>query len=266
MDTVGFFGYACALLIGVTLGLIGGGGSILTVPILVYLFYLNPVTATAYSLFVVGTTSFWGTIRNIKRGLVDFKAGIAFSIPSFIAVYIARKYILPAIPEELFVVGDFFLTKNAAIMLFFALLMLVAAFYMILDKSINIKKRVKIKYNYLSLLIQGFIIGLLTGIVGVGGGFLIVPALVLWTKLPMKTAVGTSLFIIAIKSLVGFIGDIENLNIDWGFLLSFTSISIIGIFLGIYLSNFFEGKRLKKIFGWFVLIMSFSIVFKVVFY
>ena len=265
MDSLGIFGYACALLIGVTLGLIGGGGSILTVPILVYLFYLNPVTATAYSLFVVGTTAFWGTIRNIKRGLVDFKAGIAFSIPSFIAVYIARKYILPAIPEKLFFIDDFLLTKNVAIMLFFALLMLIAAFYMILDRTINIKRKAKIKYNYLSLLIQGFIIGILTGIVGAGGGFLIVPALVLWTKLPMKKAVGTSLLIITIKSLIGFIGDVENLVIDWNFLLIFTTISIIGIFFGIYLSNFIEGKKLKKVFGWFVLIMSISILITEVF-
>ncbi|MCK5400400.1 MAG: sulfite exporter TauE/SafE family protein [Flavobacteriaceae bacterium] len=260
MDTLGFFGYVCALFIGVILGLIGGGGSILTVPILVYLFFLNPVTATAYSLFVVGSTTFFGSIRNIKKRMIDYKAGIIFAIPSFIAVYITRKYLVPAIPEKLFLIGDFLLTKDIAIMIFFSFLMLVAAFFMIKDKKMDVDKNAIIKYNYLSLIIQGFIIGFLTAIIGAGGGFLIVPALVLWLKLPMKKAVGTALFIISIKSLIGFIGDIENLNIDWVFLLSFTAISVIGIYLGIYLSNFIEGRKLKKSFGWFVLVMSIYIL------
>lgn len=260
MDTLGFFGYVCALFIGVILGLIGGGGSILTVPILVYLFFLNPVTATAYSLFVVGSTTFFGSIRNIKKRMIDYKAGIIFAIPSFIAVYITRKYLVPAIPEKLFLIGNFLLTKDIAIMIFFSFLMLVAAFFMIKDKKMDVDKNAIIKYNYLSLIIQGFIIGFLTAIIGAGGGFLIVPALVLWLKLPMKKAVGTALFIISIKSLIGFIGDIENLNIDWVFLLSFTAISVIGIYLGIYLSNFIEGRKLKKSFGWFVLVMSIYIL------
>ena len=262
MDILGILGYICALFIGVILGLIGGGGSIITVPILVYLFYLNPVTATAYSLFVVGSTTFFGSIRNIKKGMIDYKAGIIFAIPSFIAVYITRKYLVPAIPEKLVEIGDFLLTKDIAIMIFFSSLMLVAAFFMIKDKKLDFDNTSVIKYNYLSLIFQGFVIGILTAIIGAGGGFLIVPALVLWLKLPMKKAVATALFIISIKSLIGFIGDVENLNIDWVFLLSFTSIAIIGIYLGIYLSNFIEGKRLKKAFGWFVLIMSFSILLK----
>lgn len=266
MDSIGIFGYACALLIGVTLGLIGGGGSILTVPILVYLFYLNPVTATAYSLFVVGSTTFFGTLRNIKKGMIDYRAGIIFAIPSFIAVYLTRKYLVPAIPEKLIKIGDFLLTKDIAIMIFFSFLMLVAAFYMIKDKKIDRDKTSIIRYNYPLLILQGFTIGVLTAIIGAGGGFLIVPTLVIWLKLPMKKAVGTALFIISIKSLIGFIGDIENLNIDWIFLLSFTSIAIIGIYLGIYLSNFIQGKKLKKAFGWFVLIMSFSILITEVFY
>lgn len=265
MDILEILGYVCALFIGVILGLIGGGGSILTVPILVYLFLLNPVTATAYSLFVVGSTTFFGSIRNIKKGMIDYKAGMIFAIPSFIAVYITRKYLVPAIPEILFSIGDFLLTKNIAIMMFFSFLMFIAAFYMINDKKIVADKTAIIKYNYPSLIFQGFTIGLLTAIIGAGGGFLIVPALVLWSKFPMKKAVGTALFIIAIKSSIGFIGDVENLNIDWVFLLSFTSISVIGIYLGIYLSNFIEGKKLKKGFGYFVLVMSFCILIVEVF-
>ena len=249
-------------MIGVVLGLIGGGGSILTVPILVYLLFINPVTATAYSLFVVGVSSLIGALRNIQKGLVDFKTAIVFAVPAFIAVYIARKYVVPAIPDSIITVGGFNLTKNIAIMLFFAVVMLVAAISMIRDKRKDIIEASKVTFNYPLIIIEGIFVGLITGIVGAGGGFLIIPALVLLAKLPMKKAVATSLLIIAIKSLIGFIGDIQNLDIDWPFLLVFTSISVIGIFFGIYLSNFIEGKKLKKGFGWFVLIMGVYILYK----
>ncbi|WGD34273.1 sulfite exporter TauE/SafE family protein [Olleya sp. YS] len=262
MDIQQVFGYFGALFIGVVLGLIGGGGSILTVPILVYLLFINPVTATAYSLFVVGVSALVGAIRNIQKGLVDFKTAIVFAIPAFIAVYSTRKYIVPAIPEKLFNLGDFLVTKNIAIMLFFALVMLVASIFMIRNTTNNSNAESEVKYNYPLIIIEGIVVGVLTGIVGAGGGFLIIPALVLLAKLPMKKAVATSLLIIAIKSLIGFIGDVENLEIDWLFLSSFTAISVLGIFLGIYLSNFIEGKKLKKGFGWFVLIMGVYIVIK----
>lgn len=262
MDVNQIFGYLGALFIGVVLGLIGGGGSILTVPILVYLLFINPVTATAYSLFVVGVSSLVGAIRNIQKGLVDFRTAIVFAIPAFIAVYTTRRYLVPAIPEELFSIGDFMVTKNIGIMLFFALVMLVASISMIRNKRDDTGETTEVSYNYPLIIIEGALVGVVTGIVGAGGGFLIIPALVLLAKLPMKKAVATSLLIIAIKSLIGFIGDVENLDIDWQFLLIFTSISVIGIFLGIYLSNFIEGKKLKKGFGWFVLIMGIYIIYK----
>ncbi|GAB4162040.1 MAG: sulfite exporter TauE/SafE family protein [Winogradskyella sp.] len=262
MDINQIFGYIGALFIGIVLGLIGGGGSILTVPILVYLLFVNPVTATAYSLFVVGVSSLVGAIRNIQKGLVDFKTAIVFAIPAFIAVYTTRKYLVPAIPEDLFSIGDFMITKNIGIMLFFAIVMLVASVSMIRNKRDDKEETSEVSYNYPLIIIEGVLVGVITGIVGAGGGFLIIPALVLLAKLPMKKAVATSLLIIAIKSLIGFIGDVENLYIDWSFLLIFTSISVVGIFLGIYLSNFIEGKKLKKGFGWFVLIMGIYIIYK----
>lgn len=262
MELQELLGYFGALLIGVVLGLIGGGGSILTVPILVYLMFINPVTATAYSLFIVGVSALVGAIRNIQKGLVDFKTAIVFAIPAFIAVYATRKYLVPAIPEELFTLGSFVLTKNIAIMLFFAIIMLVASISMIRNKRNDPDEDTIISYNYPLIIIEGFVVGVLTGIVGAGGGFLIIPALVLLAKLPMKKAVATSLLIIAIKSLIGFIGDVENLDIDWPFLLIFSAISVCGIFLGIYFSKFIEGKKLKKGFGWFVLIMGVYIIFK----
>ena len=262
MDVLQILGYLSALLIGIVLGLIGGGGSILTVPILVYLLYINPITATAYSLFVVGTTALVGAIKNLKKGLIDIKTAIVFSIPAFIAVYLTRKYLVPAIPDTLFSLGDFIVTKNIAIMIFFALIMLIAAITMIRDKKKTTTKEEKIKFNYPLILIEGAVVGVLTGIVGAGGGFLIIPALVLFAKLPMKKAVATSLLIIAIKSLIGFIGDIQNLDIEWSFLILFSSLSVAGIFIGIWLNNFIDGKKLKKGFGWFVLVMGIYIILK----
>lgn len=263
MEVLGYIG---ALLIGVVLGLIGGGGSILTLPILVYALGLNPVMATAYSLFVVGTTSLIGAIRNMFKGMVDYRTALIFAIPAFIAVYATRAYLVPAIPEELWVFrfreSEYSLTKNLAIMVFFALIMLVASVSMIRNKRKENQTTTVISYNYPMIIAEGLLVGVLTGIVGAGGGFLIIPALVLLAKLPMKKAVATSLLIIAIKSLIGFIGDIQHLKIDWFFLILFTSLSVIGIFLGIWLNKFIDGKKLKTSFGWFVLVMGIYIIYK----
>ncbi|WP_341200609.1 sulfite exporter TauE/SafE family protein [Croceibacter atlanticus] len=262
MEIIEILGYIGALLIGLVLGLIGGGGSILTVPILVYALALNPVVATAYSLFVVGATSLVGAVKNMMKGMVDFKTAIIFAIPAFIAVYLTRAFLIPAIPEELFTVGDFMVTKNLAIMLFFAIIMLLASVSMIRNKRKETDEEAEITYNYPLIIVEGLVVGTITGIVGAGGGFLIIPALVLLAKLPMKKAVATSLFIIAIKSLIGFLGDVQNLEIDWSFLLIFTGISIVGIFIGIWLTKFIDGKKLKKAFGWFVLVMGIYIIYK----
>ncbi len=260
MNLIGVFG---ALLIGVVLGLIGAGGSILTVPIFVYVLDVKPVLATAYSLFVVGIAALFGTIKNAKGNLVEYKTGFVFAIPAFIGVYIARRFLLDLIPNVIFKLGDFSLTKDMGIMMFFALIMILASYFMIKDqKEQNINK--KFSNNIYILIIEGFIVGVLTGIVGAGGGFIIIPALVLFAGLPMKNAIGTSLMIIAIKSLFGFIGDLQNINIiiDWLLLGGFTFLSIIGISIGLYFNKFIEGNKLKKGFGWFVLIMGVCIVLK----
>ena len=260
MNLFGVFG---ALLIGIVLGLIGGGGSILTVPIFVYVLDVEPVLATAYSLFVVGIAALFGAIKNAQENLVEYKTGFVFAIPAFIGVYIARRFLLDLIPNIIFKLGEFSVTKDMGIMMFFALIMILASFFMIKDqKEQNINK--KFSNNINILIIEGFIVGILTGIVGAGGGFIIIPALVLFAGLPMKNAIGTSLMIIAIKSLFGFIGDLQNSNIiiDWLLLAGFTFLSIIGIFAGLYFNKFIEGNKLKKGFGWFVLIMGVSIVLK----
>ena len=262
MEIYEMLGYAGALIIGLVLGLIGGGGSILTVPILVYALSLNPIIATAYSLFVVGITSLIGAIKNMSKGLVDFKTAIIFAIPAFIAVYLTRAFLIPALPDKLLEINNFTLTKNLAIMLFFAIIMLLASFSMIRNKKGENEKDGPVSYNYPLIVVEGIVVGAITGIVGAGGGFLIIPALVLFAKLPMKKAVATSLLIIAIKSLTGFLGDVQNLDINWPFLLLFSGLSIVGIFIGIWLNKFIDGKKLKKAFGWFVLLMGISIIYK----
>lgn len=267
MELIEILGYVGALLVGLVLGLIGGGGSILTVPIMVYLIGLNPIVATAYSLFVVGVTSIFGAFQNYKKGLVDIKTAIIFAIPAFIVVYLTRRYVVPMIPDVVFSVGNFEVTNNIFIMVFFAIVMLLASFSMIRDKKTiaSHTEDQNIKYNYPLIAFEGTVIGVFAGIVGAGGGFLIIPTLVLLAKLPMKKAIGTSLFVIAVNSLFGFLGDLSNIKIDWIFLLTFTVISIIGILLGMYLSKFISGKKLKKGFGYFTLIMAFYIVYKELF-
>ncbi|MBT0609194.1 sulfite exporter TauE/SafE family protein [Aequorivita echinoideorum] len=253
-------GYIGALLVGVILGLIGGGGSILTVPIMVYFFYLDPVVATAYSLFVVGTTALIGAVRNMFKKMVDFRTAIIFATPAFISVFITRRYLIPAIPQTLFYVGDYAITKGIAIMLFFSIVMVLVAITMIRNKRPEPEAGISVSYNYPIIVIQGIGLGLITGAIGAGGGFLIIPVLVLLAKLPIKKAIATSLLIIAINSLIGFTGDIATLEIDWPFLLSFTALSIIGIFIGIRLNHFINGKKLKQGFGWFVLLMGIYII------
>jgi uncharacterized membrane protein YfcA len=263
MDSIVIIGFAAAILIGVSLGLIGGGGSILTVPVLVYILGVNPVLATAYSLFVVGSTSLVGAATYMKKGLVNYKTALVFAIPSFIAVFLTRKFLVPALPDPLFTVGEAIITKNIGIMVFFALIMLAASYSMITAKKcVDCDEDEPVVFNFPMIALEGSVVGVITGIVGAGGGFLIIPALVLLAKLPMKMAVGTSLLIIAAKSLIGFLGDLSTQTIDWQLLLIFTSLSIVGIFIGSALSKKINEKILKTGFGWFVLVMGIYIITK----
>jgi uncharacterized membrane protein YfcA len=256
-------GYLFSIIIGVSLGLIGGGGSILTVPVLVYIFKEDAVTATAYSLFIVGLTSAVGSVGYFKNGLVNVKTAIIFGIPSIIAVFLTRAYIVPAIPKELFSVGSFLVTKNILLMLLFAALMVAASYSMIKKpKQVAVDANQKQSFNYPLILIEGAVVGLLTGLVGAGGGFLIIPALVVLSKLPMKEAVGTSLVIIALKSLIGFFGESSETAIHWPFILTISAFAISGIFVGLYFSKKIDGNKLKPAFGWFVLVMGIYIIIK----
>jgi hypothetical protein len=224
---------------------------------------VDPVLATAYSLFVVGSTSLVGAGTYMKKGLVNYKTALVFAIPSFIAVFLTRKFLVPALPDPLFSVGEAIITKNIGIMVFFALIMLAASYSMITAKKcVDCDENEPVVFNFPMIALEGSVVGVITGIVGAGGGFLIIPALVLLAKLPMKMAVGTSLLIIAAKSLIGFLGDLSSQTIDWQMLLIFTSLSIVGIFIGSALSKKINEKILKTGFGWFVLVMGIYIITK----
>jgi len=224
-----YFGYFAAIFIGLSLGIMGGGGSILTVPVLVYLMGVSPVLSTAYSLFVVGSTSLVGAMGYFRKGLVSVRTALVFLTTSLVSVFLTRKFVMPAIPHELFKAGTLVFTKDLLVLVAFAVLMVAAATSMIRSKQAeeilvdDLHHRHSI--NYLLILTVGAVVGVLTGFVGAGGGFLIIPALVLFARLPMKLAVGTSLAIIAVNSLVGFSGDLSaGTPIDWTFLppISFT--------------------------------------------
>lgn len=249
-----------ALVIGLVLGLLGGGGSTLTVPVLVYLLGTDVVLATGYSLFVVGTAALVGAINNYFKGLVDMKTAMVFGIPSIIAVFITRQFIVPAIPEHVFTVGDTEVTKSLLMMVLFALLMIGASVSMIKGRKDSSENKAGRSYGL--VILDGAVVGLLTGLVGAGGGFLIIPALAVMMGLPMKKAVATSLLIIAMKSLIGFLGDVSNYTIDWPFLLAFAGLAVVGIFIGGKLSNVIPGPKLKPIFGWFLLLMGMWILGK----
>ena len=256
-------GYAASIIMGLSLGLIGGGGSILTVPILVYLFGVGPVESTAYSLFVVGLTSLAGTFTHFKNNNVHLKTAFIFGVPSILSVYAVRKFIVPIIPDPFFSLGSFTVTKPLFVMVLFAVLMLLASISMIRKPKKTAPENGEVKYNYPLIFVEGLLVGGVTGLVGAGGGFLIIPALVLLAGLPMKQAVGTSLLIIGLKSLIGFTGDLgSGLNVDYTFMLIFSAFAMVGIVLGSMLSKYISNEKLKPIFGWFVLVMGLYILGK----
>lgn len=258
-------GYIAIILAGISIGLIGAGGGILTVPILVYLFAINPIIATAYSLFLVGSTSLMGVIPKYLSKNISFKTALIFGIPSMISVFITRKFILPEIPNTVFHIGEIAVSKSLFLMVLFAILMIFAARSMLKKRALasdSQNDNTTVRPIFVSLL--GFLEGCLTGLVGAGGGFIIIPILTLLAKIEIKKAIGTSLLIVAVKSLIGSIGDVTSgyLEIDWPFLLTISSLSIFGMFIGNVLSKKIDGQRLKSGFGWFILIMGIYILIK----
>ncbi|HMU06324.1 MAG TPA: sulfite exporter TauE/SafE family protein [Kaistella sp.] len=257
-------GYLSAIIIGLVMGLIGGGGSILSVPIFVYVFGFDAVTATALSLFVVGVTSLVGSAGFIKQKQIDFQTAFIFGIPSILGVLFSRRLVLPHLPHYIINRWGITLTKDMFLLLLFSILMLIASFKMI--RRIERPRLSKDgETNYTILVSQGLLVGIITGLIGAGGGFLIVPALVMLLGLNMKRAVATSLFIIAMNSTLGFLSTMKMVKHDWTFLLTFSALSVVGIFIGTGISKKMDGKKLKPLFGWIVLAMGIFIIIKEVF-
>lgn len=261
MEIIGYFS---AIIIGLVMGLIGGGGSILSVPIFVYVFGFDAVTATALSLFVVGVTSLVGSAGFIRQQQIDFRTAFIFGIPSILGVLFSRRLVLPHLPHYIIHKWGITLTKDMFLLLLFAILMLIASFKMI-RKNERPRLRKYDETNYTLLISQGLLVGIITGLIGAGGGFLIVPALVMLLGIPMKKAVATSLFIISMNSILGFLSTMTMVKHDWVFLLSFTALSVVGIFVGIGISKRMDGRKLKPLFGWIVLGMGIFIIIKEIF-
>lgn len=262
MDIIGYF---LAIIVGLVMGLVGGGGSILSVPIFVYLFGFSATTATTLSLFVVGITSLVGSAGFLREKMIDFRTALIFGIPSILGVLFSRRVILPHLPPYIINKWGMSISKDLFLLLLFSILMLVASSKMI-RKTERPFGRKENGNNYTILVTQGLIVGIITGLIGAGGGFLIVPALVMLVGLPMKKAVATSLFIIAMNSTLGFLSSMKMVAQDWKFLLAFTSLSVVGIFIGIAAAKRIDGKKLKPFFGWFVLLVGITIIITELFF
>ena len=259
-----YIGYFASIIIGLSLGLIGGGGSILTIPILVYLFKVEPELATSYSLFIVGLTALSGGYSHYKLGNLNIKSALYFAVPSIVSILIIREVIFPQIAATLFTIASYAVSKDLLIMIVFAILMISASISMIKEKK---TPQASTQTNYKQLGFIGFLVGIVTAFLGAGGGFLIIPALLIFANLPMKQAVGTSLLIIFINSAIGFAGDLyTGTPIDYEFLLTLSAMAFIGMLLGIQLSKKIDGDKLKPIFGWFVLVMGIYIITKEIFF
>jgi len=247
-------GYFLGLIIGLSLGLIGGGGSILTIPVLVYFFGIDPVIAATYSLFIVGLTAIAGSINHYRMENIDYKTVMLFGTPSVIMVFVVRKWLINLIPPVIFQSGNLVVTKPLFIMIIFSSLMLVAGVSMLKKNSYVPAKE---KQSFTKLILQGCITGAVTGFIGIGGGFIIVPSLVLFAGLPMKRAIGTSLTIIIVNCIIGLVSKPHEFgSVNFVFLSVFSAIAILGILTGTWATHFISDKKLKPIFGWLILSMS----------
>lgn len=257
-------GYLAALVMGIVLGVLGGGGSILTVPILVYLCGIDATLATSYSLGIVGVTALVGAARGLRKKLVDFRVVWLFGAPSVVGVILARSLLLPIAPENVLHIGDFLLTRDLLVLILFAAFMVAAGVVMVRQQPVEIDSAARSltfdrtkSSKILIVVVEGLVVGIFTGLVGAGGGFVIVPVLVAVLGLPIRLAIGTSLAIISLKSIAGVAADpMFWREADWMFLSGFTIAAVIGILLGGMLSSRIPAKPLKTAFGWFVLALG----------
>ena len=263
MDFIHALGYAGAVLTGLILGLLGGGGALMSIPVLVYLFHIEASVATGYSLFLIGVTASIGALQTIRHKLVDAQAVLYYGIPSVITVYSVRRFLIPNLPNNLFAIGSYVVDKNHFILFLLSVVMVIAGYKMIVSQEPEQKELAESGIDRIKLPIYAVFVGAFLGLVGAGGGFLMIPALVYFGNLPMKRAVGTSIVLVAINSFIGFLGDVHSSqHMDWKFLFLFSAFSVTGVFGGFYLQNKIDGTRLKKYFGGFMMAMALFIMVK----
>lgn len=250
------YGYVAAVLVGIVLGLLGGGGAILTVPLLVYFFGITPVVASSYSLFLTSLTSLSGSVTYLLRKSIDFRLVAEFGLPSIMAVFVARSFLLPAIPDMVSMGEHVHLTKDEIFMLFFSVFMILSSVRMIANNQETVTPADYKAPNSVVVILSGVAVGLVTGLLGAGGGFIIIPILVTLFGLSMQKAVGTSLMIISINSICGFCSGKGADVVDWPLLLTLTGMSILGIFLGVRISRYVSARSLKLVFAGFLLILA----------
>ena len=262
LDILHILGYIGATLTGLVLGLLGGGGALLSIPVLVYLFHIEPQLATSYSLILIALSASSGAYQNIRKNLVDYNAALYYGIPSVISVYIVRRWVMPNLPKVMFTVGGYTIDKNLFILIVLAVVMFIAAYKMISSGNGNEGEK-EHEVNHLRLAFFAVLIGAFLGLVGAGGGFLMVPALIYFANVHTKKAIGTSLLLVSINSFIGFAGDLRShVQIEWPFFFTFLFFSIAGVFIGHYLSTYIHNNKLRKYFGWFILITAVFIVVK----
>lgn len=233
---------ALAVLVGISLGLLGGGGSILTVPLLAYVAGMDAKQAIATSLLVVGTTSAVGAISHAKAGRVQWRTGLIFGMAGMAGAY-AGGLLGQFIPGSVLLIG-------------FAAMMIATAIAMLRGRKSTAAVDTTHRVPVVKVIAEGLVVGLVTGLVGAGGGFLVVPALALLGGLPMPIAVGTSLVVIAMKSFAGFGGYLASVQIDWRIAGMVTVAAVVGALIGARLTAIANPDSLRKAFGWFVLAMS----------
>lgn len=261
MSIIAILGYIGAVLTGLVLGLLGGGGAAVSIPILVYAFHVPSSVATGYSLLIVAITALTGTVQNLRMGLVRFKALIECGLPALISIYIMRRFLIHSIPTVFFILGGHRLTKDTFILLLLAFFMAMVARNMIYASKPS-DKEIK-KTPYIIILLQSIGIGLFTGMVGAGGGFLLIPLLLSSEPMEFRNATATSLTLVTLNSFIGFVGDLQsNIHIDWPFLLGFLGCSLIGIVIGVQTAHKIDNKKLRLMFGYTMMGIAIFIVTK----
>lgn len=251
------------VVVGILLGLFGGGGSLLILPVLVYLVGLSPIVATSYSLLIVGVAALIGAVGQLREGLVNFSSAIGFGVPSVVGVFLARIVVLPLIPDRMYESESFSLTKDALVMSIFCAMVFGCAYTMIRRQPERPETGEEGRERLFVTILAGLVVGFVTGFVGAGGGFLIVPALIILLRMPVREAMATSLFVIALKSLLGFLGDTLILDvIDWWLLLKLTLAATLGIHFGVRLNRRIPADKLKAGFGWVVLLIGAMILIR----